>query len=385
MAASDGTSFFEPGFCGQPADRGSPAMTTQRLGVGFTPMETRRDVMVDTARLADELGFELIAVPEGWGLDSTAVLTEMALATTRIRLVSGILSVWGRTPATLAMTAATLHQISGGRYLLGLGASTRALAEGFHDTPFTDPVDKLASTVTAVRALLAGEPAHLRHTPDARPVRLGLPSAPDVPIWVAALGPRTLQVAAELADGWFPAFVARDRLADLLDGLGAPAARRARPLTVAAGPLVVADDDAAAARDIAASCIAWYVCAMGDVYARSLTEQGYGAEVEAIRAANPRPSPRSGHVPAEAEAVLGQLAVTGTSEQVRAQLGRWHDTTDIVVIGLPPGLPWPAIEATLRAAAPRPPGTARPRPRAAEPLTAPKRLAMTTTATSVES
>ena len=111
-------------------------MPTQRLGVGFTPMETRRDVIVDTARLADELGFELIAVPEGWGLDSTAVLTEIALATTRIRLVSGILSVWGRTPATLAMTAATLHEISGGRYLLGLGASTRALAEGFHDTPF---------------------------------------------------------------------------------------------------------------------------------------------------------------------------------------------------------------------------------------------------------
>jgi alkanesulfonate monooxygenase SsuD/methylene tetrahydromethanopterin reductase-like flavin-dependent oxidoreductase (luciferase family) len=342
--------------------------------------------MVDTARLADELGFELIAVPEGWGLDSTAVLTEIALATTRIRLVSGILSVWGRTPATLAMSAATLHQISGGRYVLGLGASTRALAEGFHDTPFTHPVDKLASTMTAVRALLAGEPAHLRHTPNARPVRLGLPPAPDVPIWAAALGPRTLQVAAELADGWFPAFVARDRLAGLLDRLGTQAAaRRAQPLTVVAGPLVVADDDAGAARDIAASCIAWYVCAMGDVYARSLTEQGYGAEVEAIRAANPHPGPRSGHIPAEAEAVLRQLAVTGTPDQIRAQLGRWHDATDIVVVGLPPGIPWPAIEATLRAAAPRPPATARPRPQAADPRTAPEHVAMTTTATSCES
>ena len=385
MTASDGTPFFEPRVYGPPAGRGSQAMPTQRLGVGFTPMETRRDVMVATARLADELGFELIAVPEGWGLDSTAVLTEIALATTRIRLVSGILSVWGRTPATLAMTAATLHQISGGRYLLGLGASTRALAEGFHDTPFTQPVDKLAATVTAVRALLAGEPAHLRHTPDARPVRLGLPPAPDVPIWVAALGPRTLQLAAELADGWFPAFMARDRLAEHLDRLRAQGARRAQPLTVAAGPLVVADADAGAARDIAASCIAWYVCAMGDVYARSLTEQGYGAEVEAIRAANPRPSPRSGHVPAEAEAVMGQLAVTGTPHQIRAQLGRWHDATDIVVIGLPPGIPWPAIEATLRAAAPRQPATARPRPQAAEPRTAPEHVAMTTTATAFQS
>src|SRR5690349_12232847 len=133
-------------------------------GVGLTPMETRRDVMVETARLADELGYELVAVPEGWGLDSTAVLTEIALATRRIRLLSGILSVWGRTPGTLAMTAATLDQISGGRYVLGLGASTRALAEGFHDVPFTGPAEKLASTVTAVRSLLDGKPAGLRHT-----------------------------------------------------------------------------------------------------------------------------------------------------------------------------------------------------------------------------
>lgn len=335
-------------------------MTSQRRGVGLTPMETRRDVVVATARLADELGYELIAVPEGWGLDSTAVLTEIALATSRIRLVSGILSVWGRTPATLAMTAATLHQISGGRYVLGLGASTRALAEGFHDTPFRHPADTLAATVTAVRALLAGEPAHLRHAPDARPVRLGLPPAPDVPIWVAALSPRTLHVAAELADGWFPAFVARDRMAALVARMRADAVTRPQPFTVAAGPLVVSDDDPATARDIAAACIAWYVCAMGDVYARSLADQGYGAEVQAIRAANPHPRPRSGQVPAEAEAVLGQLAATGTPDRIQAQLDRWHDTTDVVVVGLPPGIPWPVIEATLRAAAPRTPATARP-------------------------
>ena len=76
-------------------------MSTGRRGVALTPMETRRDVMVRAARLADELGYEVIAVPEGWGLDSTAVLTEIALATEHIRLVSGVLSVWGRTPATI--------------------------------------------------------------------------------------------------------------------------------------------------------------------------------------------------------------------------------------------------------------------------------------------
>lgn len=328
-------------------------MTAQRRGVALTPMETRRDVMVRTARLADELGYEVIALPEGWGLDSSPVLAEIALATERIRLASAVLSVWGRTAATVAMTAATLDQISGGRYLLTLGASTRALAEGFHDTPFVQPAARLAHTVTAVRALLAGEPAPLRHTPEARSLRLGLPPAPSVPIWVAALGPRTLQVAAELADGWIPVLVARDSLPALVAGLRADGAGRPQPLTVAAGPLVVADEDPRAARDVAASCIAWYMCAMGEVYAQSLIRQGYAAEVDAVIAANPRPSPVRGVVPAGAEGVLGQLAATGTPDQVRAQLDRWDDLADVVMVGLAPGIPWETIETTLRAAAPR--------------------------------
>src|SRR5690348_15344264 len=126
----------------RPGDR----VVTARRGAGLTPMETRRDVIVRAAVLADQLGYEIFAVPEGWGLDSVPVLTEIALRTTRIQVASGILSVWGRTPATLAMTAATLHQVSGGRHVLGLGASTRALAEGFPDVPFEHPAEKLRDT-----------------------------------------------------------------------------------------------------------------------------------------------------------------------------------------------------------------------------------------------
>ena len=331
--------------------------TGWRRGVALTPLEIRRDVIVRTARLADELGYETFALPEGWGLDSTPVLAEIALGTRRIRLVSGVLSVWGRTPATLAMTAATLHELSGGRYVLGLGASTRALVEGFHDTAFDHPAAKLREVVTKVRALLAGEPARLDAVPGARPVRLGQPPAPDLPIWLAAMGDRTLGVAAELGDGWFPAMVAHDRLAGWvphLSRLRDAAGRRAQPFTVAAGPLTVVDDDPGTARSIAATCTAWYVCAMGDVYARSLTEQGYGDEVKAILAANPRPSPRQGAVPAEAQPVLDQLCAYGPPEQVRDRLEAWDREVDLGMLGLPPGLSWERIEATLRAGAPSP-------------------------------
>ena len=328
---------------------------TARRGVGLTPMETRRDVIVRAAVLADELGYEVFALPEGWGLDPAPVLTEIALRTARIRLASAVLSVWGRTPATLAMTAATLYQVCGGRYVLGLGASTRALAEGFHDTPFEHPAAKLRDVVTKVRALLGGLPAPLGHAPVARPLRLGQPPVPELPIWIAALGQQTMNVAAELGDGWIPALMARDRLAAWAARLSQrreAAAPDAPALTVAAGPIAVADEDPGTAREMAATCTAWYLSAMGDVYARSVADQGYAAEVSAVIAANPRPSPRRGTVPPEASVVLDQLAACGTPDQVRDQLEPWDRAADIVTIALPPGVPWATVEATLQAAAP---------------------------------
>jgi hypothetical protein len=121
---------------------------------------------------------------------------------------------------------------------------------------------------------------------------------------------------------------------------------------VAAGPITAVDENAGAARDIAAACTAWYLGAMGEVYARSVSGQGYAAEVQAIIAANPRPSPRGGTIPPSAQVVLDQLAAYGTSDQVREQLQPWDRAADIVTILLPPGVPWPSIEATLLAAAP---------------------------------
>ena len=330
-------------------------MSTQRRGVALTPMETRHDIILRTAQVADELGYEAFAVPEGWGLDATLLLTEAASRTRRIKLVAGILSVWGRTPGTLAMTAATLQRLSGGRFVLGLGPSTRGLVEGFHDVRFAHPAGKLREVTTKVRALLAGERSLLDATPGARPLRLGQPAAPELPIWLAAMGDRTARVAAELADGWFPMFVARDHVAARFPTLQKEreaAGLRTEPLTVVAGPLTVATDDAAEARRIAASGIAWYLGAMGDVYARFVTSQGYGGAVQAILDANPRPRPDAGVVPAEAQVVLDQFTAHGSPGQVRDQLAGWEGAVDLTMLGLPPGLPWATIEATLRAAAP---------------------------------
>jgi alkanesulfonate monooxygenase SsuD/methylene tetrahydromethanopterin reductase-like flavin-dependent oxidoreductase (luciferase family) len=331
------------------------AVTERRRGVALTPMETRRDIILQAGVLADELGYEVFTVPEGWGLDSTPVVAELALRTRRLRLVSGVLSIWSRTPALLAMTAATLYRLAGGRYVLGLGASTRALAEGFHDRPFVQPADRLRDTVSSVRALLAGEPARLQHPSTARPIRLGQPAVPDLPIWLAALGRRTLAVTAELADGWIPIFVARDRLPawrEELRRLRTASGKSGAPPIIATGPICAVDQNPATARRIVAGVTAWYLCAMGDVYPRLVASQGYAGAVEAIRAANPRPRPDDGIIPLEAETVLEQFTAYGRPTQLRDQLEAFDALADIVLLGLPAGLPWGTLEATLRAGAP---------------------------------
>ena len=100
--------------------------------IGFTPFETRADVILRIAERADELGLDRIEVAEGWTHDSTILLAEIAARTERIGIGTSVISAWGRTPGTIAMTAAGLQRCSGGRFTLGLGASSPPLTEGFH-------------------------------------------------------------------------------------------------------------------------------------------------------------------------------------------------------------------------------------------------------------
>jgi alkanesulfonate monooxygenase SsuD/methylene tetrahydromethanopterin reductase-like flavin-dependent oxidoreductase (luciferase family) len=119
-------------------------------------------------------------------------------------------------------------------------------------------------------------------------------------------------------------------------------------VTVAAGPFVVAGPGA---RDIAASCLAWYICAMGDGYAKLIADQGYGDAVEAVISANPRPTPTNSTVPESANDALAEFTLYGTPKEVRRNLEPWKAVTDVLMAVLPAGMPWENIEATLRAVA----------------------------------
>jgi len=200
-----------------------------RIGLSVMPLETRREAIITLATEGDRLGYDGFFMPETWAFDMTVLLTEAVLRTNRLVIGTGILGIWNRSAATIAMAASTLHAISGGRFVLGLGASTPQLAEGLHDTPFEPPVPRMRRIVTQVRALLRGDRIPLAVVPNARALKLNLPAAPEVPIHIAALGDAMTRLAGELADAWVPFLYPLSQLRAGVDRLAEGAERGGHP------------------------------------------------------------------------------------------------------------------------------------------------------------
>lgn len=329
-------------------------MTHLRIGVSVMPLENRREALVDLATAADRRGYDLFTLPETWVYDITVVLAEAAVKTRRITLGTGILGVWNRSAATMAMAARTLASMSNGRFVLGLGASTPQLVEGLHDVPFAAPLTRMRRTVGQVRALLRGERVPLAVTTAARPLKLNIPPGPDVPIYLAALGDEATRLAGEVADGWMP-FMYPLRLlphgiARLREGAARGGHAEQVPLVCASVPAVVAAD-AATARQGAAWFVSFYVTTMGTFYRDSLMRQGFEKEVKSVLAANTGKT--AGIVPPDAEELLEQLIVYGTPEEARRRLARWQAAgASTVSLLLRPSLPPEELALTLDAFVP---------------------------------
>jgi len=323
-----------------------------RIAVGFTPFETRADVVLRLAERADELGLERVEVAEGWTHDALILLAEIAQRTSRIGLGSSIVSAWGRTPATIALGAAGLQRCSGGRFCLGIGASSPPLTEGFHGIAWERPLARLRTTLTDVRALLAGDrlpdPA-----PDARPLRLGvLPEVP-VPIALAALSPGSVRLAGELADVWAPFLWARSRLGEgraLLDE-GASRAEHPTPTEIGVGVPVALGPDERSARGLAAWWLSTYVTRMGPLYPRMLAERfGMAAGVSAlVEAAQTDGAPE---LPAAAEELAREVTLMGTYDEAAEAIDAWIAAgAESVHVVMPPGRPETELSDILEVAA----------------------------------
>ena len=265
-----------------------------RLGVmlGYFGAGTTVQQQLEVAREAERLGYDSAWVAEAYGSDAATVLAWLAAQTSTINLGSAVLQIPARSPAMTAMTAATLDQLSGGRFRLGLGLSGPQVAEGWHGQRFARPMARTRDYVTVVRmALERRRVAYQGDTlelplPDGPGKALKLTIAPAqarLPIYLAAMGPKNLALAGEVADGWLGFLYAPEHAGGFRDHLAAGAAAAGRDLDgfdVAPNVQVHISDDLAAARDTMRPFLALYIGGMGSKERNFYTEQAarYGFE-----------------------------------------------------------------------------------------------------------
>jgi F420-dependent oxidoreductase-like protein len=204
---------------------------------------------------AERLGVDVVWSHESWGLDAATPLAFMAARTSRIRLGSGIMQAGTRTPALLAMTAMSLASMSGGRFVLGLGVSGPQVIEGWHGLPFERPLQRMRETMEIVRRAIRGERVEYkgqvyelpRPGGEGKALRSAAKPRPNIPIYLATLSPKSLEMTGEIADGWLGTSFMPDHARVFLDPLEAGAKRVGRTLKdvdlqVAAGVVAFSGD-----------------------------------------------------------------------------------------------------------------------------------------------
>lgn len=252
----------------------------------------------------EKAGLDTVWVAEAYGFDGVSLMGYLAAKTERVQIGSAILPIYTRTPSLLAMTAAGLDALSDGRFILGIGASGPQVIEGFHGVPYDMPLTRTREVVEICRKVWRRE----RVTHEGRAYTLPLP--PDqgtglgkplklithpvrgrIPVYIASLGPKNVQLTAEIADGWLPIFFLPEKFDEVWgDDLRAGFAKRSDdlgPLEIVAGGLVAVGEDAAKMRDLARPMVALYVGGMGargrNFYNDLACRFGFEAEAKQIQ------------------------------------------------------------------------------------------------------
>jgi F420-dependent oxidoreductase-like protein len=319
------------------------------------------DGIAEAIELAEKLDFDSIWTAEAYGSDCLTPLAWWGAATRSVRLGTNILQMSARTPAATAMAAMTLDHLSGGRFILGLGASGPQVVEGWYGQPYPKPLARTREYVEVIRAILARD-APVSHAGEFYPLPYpggtGLgkalkstvhPLRTDIPIFLGAEGPKNVALAAEIADGWLPMFFSPKTdgfyRAALAEGFARPGARRTLDtFEVPAFLPVVPDDDLEAAADRVRPAIALYVGGMGaksmNFHADAFSRMGYPGEVEVIQRLFLDGNKRDA-IAAVPTALIEDIALIGPVAKIREELQLWEQTviTTLLIQADPHALP----------------------------------------------
>ncbi|MER6592620.1 LLM class F420-dependent oxidoreductase [Micromonospora purpureochromogenes] len=306
---------------------------------------------------ADRLGFDSVWAAEAYGSDCLTPLAWWGASTSRVRLGTNIMQISARTPTAAAMAALTLDHLSGGRFILGLGASGPQVVEGWYGQPYPRPLARTREYIEIIRTVLArtgpvqydGDFYQLPQrggTGLGKPLKSTVhPLRTDIPIFLAAEGPKNVALAAEIADGWLPLFFSPKAdgfyRSALAEGFARPGARRGPDeFEIAATVPIVIDDDVERAADRIRPFIALYVGGMGaksanfhrDVIARLGYERECDVITEAYLAGNKQEA-----IAAVPTALVEDIALIGPTAKIKDELQRWRECviTTLLVSGGP--------------------------------------------------
>jgi F420-dependent oxidoreductase-like protein len=311
----------------------------------------------ETIATAEELGFDSIWTAEAYGSDALTPLAWWGSRTSRVKLGTSIAQISARTPAAMAMAAMTLDHLSGGRFVLGLGASGPQVVEGWYGQPYPRPLERTREYVEVIRRIVARkEPLEFRgkqyHVPYPGGTGVGKPLKsivhpfrPDIPIYLGAEGPKNVALAAEIADGWMPVFFSPKSdafyRAALAEGFARPGARRSlSDFDVPTAVSIIMDDDVEAAADMMRPTLALYIGGMGartqnfhyDVFVRL----GYEGECQRIQELYLAGKTREA-MAAVPTRLVEDVALIGPAGKIKDELAEWKKTVaTTLLVGGPP-------------------------------------------------
>jgi F420-dependent oxidoreductase-like protein len=305
---------------------------------GFDKSGFDRRQLIECVRVADNAGYDSFWLPESWEREAFSLLTELALNTKRISLCTGVINVFSRSPALIAMSAATIDEASGGRFRLGLGTSGARVVEDFHGLAYENAIARVRETIQIVRSLLAGEPADQQgQCFRVSRFKLGFkPVRTPVPVYVAALAPKSIRQVGEIADGWLPAYWPAELLHVGITELNRGAAGRRSAIEIAPFLTVSVSSDASRARDAARLPLAYYIGGMGEYYYASVRRLGFAGDADRVRELW-KSGRRREAIRAVPDEMVERIAVCGSIDRCREGIQRFRQRgATLPIVPIPP-------------------------------------------------
>jgi 5,10-methylenetetrahydromethanopterin reductase len=300
-------------------------MTVQKLGYSLGPLLSMREILL-CAKMADQQeNVDSLWVPESWGRESFATLGAISQVTKKVRLGTSIISIYSRTPATVAMAATTLDMLSDNRTIIGLGASTAAIVENWHGIKFNRPASRMKEYIECLRLMTRGE--KVKYNGEFFQINnfkiLHQPQRADIPIFMAAVNKKMVSMASKLADGILLYLRPLEELKKTAIEL--KQATKGKSFEIACSFIcAISNKDPEKARARAATTLAFYI-AVGKYYSKFLADNGFKIEVEEITAEY-RKAGADSAAKYVSDRMLSSLVICGSSEECRESLSKFLST-----------------------------------------------------------